>query len=416
MVGCAGGGSALLSGAVLRRVLLCRDALLTAALIGLGEAELFSGEQYNRHPVWPGPRWFSATLIVLLVLPLAWRRRRPLASVVAVISIGGISTLVVGAPESVTSFVVLIATAFAGAAYSRHWMVVAAAAALWCAARAFHDPAAQGVVDLFWGFGLVAISLLLGRALYARQHRIGSLERDARLAAGRHAQQLAAASAAERAAIAREIHDLVSHAVSVIVVQAQAGTRALPDDPHTAGAVLSRIEDSARSAMTELRRLLLVLDDGEPAAVDPAVSVAVLPQLIDRCRAAGLRLTVDLPAAWPRLAASTDAAAYHLVREALTNTMRHASGARVDLRVTVQPSMIEVTVTDTGPADPLGNPAATAGVGRGLVGMRERVSLVGGRLEVGPFGAGYRVQAWLPRAGPAGESDPAGAAAFVPVP
>jgi signal transduction histidine kinase len=324
-----------------------------------------------------------------------------------VFTIGTVSSLALGAPEAVTAFVLLIATTFAGAAYSRHWMAVTAGALVLCTAHALHDPASTGGVDLFWVFGLAAISLLLGRALYARQHRIGTLEHDARLAAEQHRQQIATATAAERAALARELHDLVSHAISVIVIQAQAGARALPQDTATAATTLHSIEASARAAMTELRQLLSLLDDPGPAETSPAASLDQLPELLARCRAAGVQLDALLPATLPVLPASTDATAFHVVREALTNCMRHAPGARVALVVRTLPDGLDISVTDTGPAGP-GEPSHPERPRRGLIGMRERVGLIGGRLDVGPSGGGFRVHAWLPRIAPAASEPVAG--------
>lgn len=374
-----------------------RDLGYAVLLAGTGEAELVLGDRYAGRPVWPGPFWLDIGLIVAMTLPVAWRRRRPLTSASTVFGIGTVSTLLLGAPEAATSFVLLIVTTFAGAAYSRRWPVVLAGALVECAAHAAGSPSAQGPTDLFWVFGLAGISLVLGRSLHARQHRIVELEVDARGAADRHAEQVAIATAAERAAIAREIHDLVSHVVSVIVIQAQAGMRALPHGVDTASTALRDIESSARTAMTELRRLLIVLDDGEPAATRPTMSLAELPDLLARCRSAGLQVEADLPAMLPTVPGSTDAVAFHVVREALTNTMRHAPGARVHLAIAEHDDALEVCVADTGPAAQV-EPGATSGSGRGLIGMRERVDLVGGRLDAGPDGTGFRVRSRFPLA------------------
>jgi signal transduction histidine kinase len=379
-----------------RRWARYRDVGFAVLLAGLGEAELLSGEQYNHQPVWPGPKWLNVFVILAMTAPMAWRRSRPLASATTIFVVGTATSLTLGAPEATTTFVLLIATTFAGSAYSRRWWIVVAGAGVLCLAHAVNDPSSEGLPDLFWVFGLAGIAVLLGRAQYARQHRIGALEDDARQAAFRHARQVAAATAAERAAIAREIHDLVSHAVSVIVIQAQAGSRALPRDPAVATEALDNIEASARTAMSELRRLLILLDDGDPAVTTPASSMALLPELIDRCRAAGMHLDVDLPEVWYPVSPSADAAAFHAVREALTNAMRYAPGGRVRLAVSTDGGGLEISVTDTGPA-----PGGVAidhrlGAGRGLIGMRERVLLLGGQLDAGPHDGGFRVHARLP--------------------
>jgi signal transduction histidine kinase len=379
-----------------RRWARYRDVGLAVLLAGLGEAELLSGEQYNHQPVWPGPKWLNVFVILAMTAPMAWRRSRPLASATTIFAVGTATSLTLGAPEATTTFVLLIATTFAGSAYSRRWWIVVAGAGALCLAHAVNDPSSEGLPDLFWVFGLAGIAVLLGRAQYARQHRIGALEDDARQAAFRHAQQVAAATAAERAAIAREIHDLVSHAVSVIVIQAQAGSRALPRDPAVATEALDNIEASARTAMSELRRLLLLLDDGDPAVTTPASSMALLPELIDRCRAAGMHLDVDLPEVWCPVSPSADAAAFHVVREAVTNAMRYAPGGRVRLVAATNGGALEITVADTGPSPGCVGVDQGQGAGRGLIGMRERVLLLGGQLDAGPYDGGFRVHARLP--------------------
>jgi signal transduction histidine kinase len=376
-----------------------RDLAYAVGIAVLGEAELLSGEQYNHKPVWPGPQWLNALLILVMAAPVVLRRVRPLTSALGVFGVGSVMSLALGAPEAATAFVVLVATTFAGAAYSRHWWAVVGGVAVLCATHAVNDPSSEGAQDLFWVFGLAGVSLLLGRAVWARQHRIASLEDDIRVVEARQARLLAEATAAERAAIAREMHDLVSHAVSVIVIQAQAGARALPARPDTAKESLLSIEASARTAMTELRRLLVLLDDGAQASTSPAVSLDQVPELVQRCRTAGLQLRSEIPARWPSVSPSTGAVGYHVVREALTNAMRHAPGGEVHLVIAQRGDGLEICVTDSGAAGDRTVETA-AGAGRGLIGLRERVALVGGSVDVGPYGDGFRLSTTLPLGDP----------------
>lgn len=263
-----------------------RDVGLAAALCGLGLVELLGGEQYNGRPVWPGPTAVDVLVVLAMTLPFAWRRSRPLAAALVVFAVLTVSSLVLGGSEAATVFVVLIVASFSGAAYSRHVVVVVAAAVVAALAHGVNDPSSKGLADLTWTYGLVAVSVLLGRAVWVRSHRIAALESDASSAEQRHARELAAATAAERAAIARELHDIVSHAVSVIVIQSQAGSRALPSRLDVVADSLAAIESSARSAMTELRQLLRMLGtEDETAAVAPMVSLRQVDELLEQCRA-----------------------------------------------------------------------------------------------------------------------------------
>jgi signal transduction histidine kinase len=196
------------------------------------------------------------------------------------------------------------------------------------------------------------------------------------------------AVAEERARIARELHDVVAHGVSVIAVQADAAEAALAHDPALAARPLQTIRGTARDALVEMRRMLGVLRDGEAAEHGPQPGLGQLPALVDH---AGLpvRLTVEgEPRALPP---SLDLTAYRIVQEALTNVRKHAPQAHASVNVCWQPALLELVVRDGGPG------ANGALGGHGLVGMRERVRIHGGSLRVGPAaGGGFEVVAELP--------------------
>jgi signal transduction histidine kinase len=269
------------------------------------------------------------------------------------------------------------------------------------AALAVHnaaDPNVRTVVDWLWSAGFLAVAVLLGGAVRTRQQRILSLERDADAYAREYDERVAAATAAERAAISRELHDIVAHAVSVIVVQAQAAGRALDDEPETTRSLLSTIEATGRTALDDLRRLLRLLSD-DPVSVEPAPGLARVPALVAGFLEAGARVDLQMPERTPRMSGAAELAAYRLVQEALTNAVRHARGAHVRVRVAADERGVELIVEDDGSATPGEGvaPPLPPGSGRGLIGMRERVALAGGTLlECGPSGDGFRVHARLP--------------------
>ncbi|MFF7981005.1 sensor histidine kinase [Streptomyces sp. NPDC007901] len=209
----------------------------------------------------------------------------------------------------------------------------------------------------------------------------------------------------ERARIAREVHDVVAHTLSVMVVQAAAADDVFAERPEQARQALRAIETGARSALGELRLLLRAfrpeteaVSGGGDSDSDrqPGPSLARLDELADRVRATGMTVHVYRDGAAEGLPAAVDLAAYRIVQEALTNTLRHADGAdEVRVRVTVEGECVEVTVVDNGRTRQSG--PASPGAGRGLVGMRERARLVGGGLRAGPLpGGGFEVAARLP--------------------
>lgn len=205
----------------------------------------------------------------------------------------------------------------------------------------------------------------------------------------------------ERARIAREVHDVVAHTLSVMVIQAGAADDVFTERPDQARQALRAIETGARSALGELRLLLRAFrpDAGEDGTVEQrelGPSLTRLDELADTVRATGMTVRVQCEGAIDGLPAAVDLAAYRIVQEALTNTLRHASGAdEVSVRVTVDGECVEVMVVDNGRMAQ--GRSAVAGAGRGLVGMKERARLVGGGLRAGPLaGGGFEVAAWLP--------------------
>lgn len=238
-----------------------------------------------------------------------------------------------------------------------------------------------------------------------RRYRAGVAEQEARrrrdeAERGRHAV------AEERLRIARELHDVLAHSLSVVTVQAGVGRRVGAAHPAEALRALRAVEDASRGAMDELRRVLCLLrSDDEPAAIQmapgpepalaPAPGLADLDRLAALVREAGSPVRVDLTgdvSAVPPAAALT---AYRIVQEALTNVVRHAPGAEAAVRVAIGPAGVRIRVTDTGQT--AGLPALAPEAGHGIAGMRERAAIFGGTLDAGPLpGGGFGVAAFLP--------------------
>jgi signal transduction histidine kinase len=372
------------------------DLLVATALAVLGEVELFSGATYDNARLFPGPRWANAVLIVAMCAPLLVRRSHPTASTLTVLAVLSSGAVVYGGQEAATAFVLLIVTVFSGAAYSSRPAWIAAAAAGAVVVHDLTDQQIHGIGDVIFAAALAAVAGVLGRAVHRRQHTIGRLQREAGRAEQQHAEQVATATAAERAAIARELHDIVAHAVSVIVIQAQAGQLALPEQPDTAADVLAVIESTGRGALNELRLLLTLLGTEKQAGteVSPMPSISQVGSLLESVRAAGLDVELDGADDLPALPAPTELAVYRVVQESLTNAMKHAAGAPARITMARRGSRLDVVVAN-GPARTSHNPVPT-GSGRGLIGMRQRLELVGGSLDHGPHDGGYVVRAAVP--------------------
>jgi signal transduction histidine kinase len=241
------------------------------------------------------------------------------------------------------------------------------------------------------GFGLVFTFVVwyVGRRLRIRGERAALLERE-------QAAEARRAVAEERTRIARELHDVVAHRVSLMTVQAGAAKTIAADDPEGASQAMQAVENAGRQALDELRHLLGVLRpeaDGE--ALGPQPGLAEVPRLVDQFRAAGLDVALTMDGGRTDLPARVDLSAYRIVQEALTNALKHAGpGARTQVRLQTGSGGVDIEVLDDGRGGTI-----LTGSGHGIVGMRERVLLLGGRLDASPRpGGGFHVVAHLPLA------------------
>ena len=251
----------------------------------------------------------------------------------------------------------------------------------------------QPYTDLPWVGGFFIAAWLAGFILSARTRQTAELrERAARLELEREAEARTAV-AEERARIARELHDVVGHSVSVMTVQASGVRRLLHPDQEREREALLIVEQTGREALAEMRKLVGVLRRPEDApALAPQPSLKHLDKLIEQVRESGLAVELKVEGEATNLPASVDLAGYRLVQEGLTNTIKHAEATRADVLVRYGKADVELVVADNGTGNGDGG-----GSGHGLVGIRERVSVVGGSLEAGPRpGGGFEVRARLP--------------------
>jgi len=365
--------------------------LLALALLVLGQLEIWGGATYQGGAVFPGPPAANAFAVVpLLTLPLAFRRRAPLASFAAVFATVAWSSLAFGGAEGAAEFVAAVVSLYSAAANSSRRSLVLAGAFAAGAVHELRDPHVHGIGDVVWGAGLLAVAWLLGVAMHGRQGRIVALEHETARLESEQELRARRAVAEERSRIARELHDVVAHAVSVVVVQAQAGQRLVGRDDGRARDSLEAIEETARTALQEMRRLLGMLRETDDASLAPQPGLAQLDALAAQVSDAGLSVDVDVDGGPVPLPPGLDLAAYRLVQEGLTNALKHGRAGRANVRIAYAGRQLEIEVVDDG----RGAAGAGDGGGHGLVGVRERVALYGGVLESGPRPEG----GWLLRA------------------
>jgi signal transduction histidine kinase len=235
--------------------------------------------------------------------------------------------------------------------------------------------------------------------IYAAQQAERAEEKAASIAAER-AEQVRRALAGERAQIARELHDIVAHAMSVIAVRSGVARMMIDTDPQQAREALAIIETTTRRSLREMRLLVSVLRDtgDHHAELSPVPGLNDLGLLVADMAAAGVTVDVQVDGTVRDLSPAADLSAYRIVQEALTNVVRHAGPTRARVRISYRPAELCVEVTDEGPSGQP-PPASRSGSGHGLIGMRERAALFGGELAAGPYGAGFRVKASLPTTG-----------------
>jgi signal transduction histidine kinase len=353
-----------------------------------------------------GPPWLLALLPLLLGAPLVLRRRAPLLMWLAIWA--GMALLCLLAHNSVRGLAFTFVLFAAAYSLGAHASFRRAVAGLVLIAPLVAVISRRGELALAFTHGeqggqaAVALSFLQLLAFWLAGVFVRTRRQAASLAAGSAALQLKAeqATAAERARIARELHDIVAHHLSVIVLQA-AGARA---SGKPAGAPLEKIENSARQALAETRRLLGVLrDPDEETELAPQPGIGDLDALAASVRAAGVPVNLVIDCDRAALAAAMDVSVYRIVQEALTNVLKHAGPARADVAIGCSDDTVTIEVTDNGIREP--GDQAPAG-GHGLAGMRERAAVFGGELAAGPRpGGGFAVRARLPLSDrqPAGE-------------
>ena len=360
----------------------------------------------------------AATIVLTAMGLVLYPRRRFPGAVIAVMA-ALVAALAVMRTSLEGAFIAVLIASYSAAVYgsrrlTRILLVAAVAAILgigildafgadtWLRAR-------YPIPTILAAAGAWLVGLVVRKQLDARAEHIAALAERAELLAAKQEESERRATLAERLRIARELHDIVAHHLSVVVIQAQGAQRIADKDPARATAAMADVERTGRTALEEMRRLLGLLRTGEAAAAMPdgayvpPLGLADVDDLAERLRRAGLDITVVRRGEAPEVPEDVGLTVYRIVQEALTNVLKHAGPAAVTVELALTheqgADQLGVTVTDDGRGASAAL-EAPPGAGRGTAGMRERVAVLGGRLSVGPQpGGGFRVHATIPLGG-----------------
>ncbi|MGW1226118.1 sensor histidine kinase [Streptomyces sp. NPDC002530] len=348
-----------------------------------------------RAPELPEATWPAYGLTTLTVVPLIARRRAPVAVLVAVLATGALYRLAVdgpGQPLPYTGLVALYTVAERSSARKRVAIGVLTAAGVVVSVGVGGNELRELLFSLF----VFAAAYAFGRFAVTRKAYLRAVEDRARQLELTHRIEAERAAVRERARIAREMHDILSHAVSLMIVQAEAGPVAVRTAPERAEAAFDAISETGRDAMVQLRRMLGVLREDASAPHSPRSpqpSLDGIGALVERVGAGGPAVSYEVTGEAGPVGQVVGTTVYRIVQEALTNVVRHADAGTARVVLDHGPEALTVTVTDDG-RGPGG------GVGHGLTGIRERAAAHGGtaRTGPGPDGRGFRVEVTIPHA------------------
>jgi signal transduction histidine kinase len=374
-----------------RRVQTAGDTALAFVLAASSVAFVLAGD----HTSWGHPVPLAVALALVTSVPVAWRSRQPLPAAALVLAGNG-ACAYVAAPHQ-AGFQPFVALALVAYSVGSHYEgplwapagLALAAVPLFVVAVVHGQSAGNAIPNYAWLLAAGAV----GRTVRSWRRKSLALGLANQELAEQRELQAQAAVTIERGRIARELHDVVAHNVSMMVVQAGAAERVLEGaQPHVRNA-LEAIARTGRQTVDEMRTLLGVLrETNDPTGLTPQPGLAELDRLVDGVRTAGLPVTLRVEGDPRELPQALDVSAFRIVQEALTNTMKHAGPARADVVVRYEPAAITLEVRDGGAGKANGH-----GTGHGLVGMRERVAMFGGELDAAAHpGGGFAVRARLP--------------------
>lgn len=360
------------------------DAGLAAVLLAISVGSIGGDE-------WHSPRAANYAVVLPAAAFVALRRRAPyVAMAVPQLALSGLWLTYEGAQTWAYLFIQIV-VAYSVAAYVPDIRVAAASVVASVVVHSARTPETQ-IGSWVWELGVFGVAFGLGLATRRRQEREGTLVSQQQALEREQTRVAEAAAVEERLRIARELHDIISHSLAVMVLQAGAAESVLDKNPTAARAALASIRTTGQEAIGEMETLIGLARDETGRAREPQPSIDSIAELAANLRAAGLGVEVERNGLERPLPAAVGVSAYRIVQEALTNVLKHAGQANVRIRLHYRDDALDIEVVDDGQAN-----GTTSGGQRGLAGMRERVAIFDGRLETGPRpDGGWRVAATLP--------------------
>ena len=343
------------------------DLLLAGVLIVYGELDVFLTHE------WHGSKPVTGVVVFFMAASLAFRRVAPFVTLVVPVAGLVLLSLVYEGSETGASLFIVLAAVYSVALYGRDPLAAIVIYGITAAIHTARTPEVNGVGDWLWEPVMLTLAFGVGLAMRGRQARTDELERD-------QDERALAAAAEERQRIARELHDVISHSLGVMVLQAGAADQVVERDPARAREVLASIRATGQEAIGEMTTLLGLIRTDAPDSLEPQPSLDDIERLVERMSEAGLPTKLEIEGRRRPLPAALELSAYRIVQEGLTNAMKHAGPAHARVILRYGDQELDVEVTDDGAA------AARNGSGsrRGLAGIAERVSVFGGRLDAGP--------------------------------
>jgi signal transduction histidine kinase len=363
------------------------DLVLAAVLLVYGELDVFLTHE------WHGNKVVTGVVVFFMAASLAFRRVAPFVTLVVPVAGLVLLSLVYEGSETGANLFILLAATYSVALYGRDPLAAIVVYAITAAIHTARTPEANGIGDWLWEPVMFSLAFGVGYAMRFRQARTDELEERAGELEREQEERAAAAAAEERQRIARELHDVISHSLGVMVLQAGAADQVVERDPARAREVLASIRATGQEAIGEMSTLLGLIRADEPEPLEPQPSLADVERLVERMSEAGLPTELHVEGERRALPAALELSAYRIVQEGLTNAMKHAGPAHARVTLRYGPDELAVEVADDGAS------AARNGNGsrRGLAGMAERVSIFGGRLDAGPRGdSGWTLRAGFP--------------------
>jgi signal transduction histidine kinase len=370
-----------------------RDAALAAVLVVVGQVDVLAPDLFSTNLV--GPRWVVSAVYLVASVAVAFRRVRPGTAFAVAAAAWVVQALTIGTTEGNGVLFPGLVLSYSVARHGSRRVAIAALCVLPVLAtvREVFNPQNTSAAEVFNGVGwdlTMIAAWLLGAWLRTRQQLVAELRQ-------RAADSAEVAAAAERARIARELHDVLAHSLGVIVVQAEAAEEVLGHRPESAAESMRAIQRTGREALVEIRRVVGNLRE-EEAVRAPAPGAAAVSALVERVNAAGLQVELDVRGSVETLPAGPDLAVYRIVQESLTNTLKHSDASSARVLIERCADRVSVVVEDDGRGALAGS---EAGSGNGLRGMRERVTALGGTFQAGTTGErGFAVRAELSLAEP----------------